>query len=60
MRWTKYSLNGKATPLKNLRAHTMTLVADKLIIFGGCDAKICYNEVYIIDPETMHVMVFKR
>ncbi|KAJ3123143.1 hypothetical protein HK098_002142 [Nowakowskiella sp. JEL0407] len=52
MRWSKLNPRGSAPP-RALRAHTMTLVEDKLFVFGGCDAGICFNDLYCFDVETL-------
>ncbi|RKP03560.1 hypothetical protein CXG81DRAFT_29240 [Caulochytrium protostelioides] len=52
MHWSTAEMLGQAPPA--LRAHTATRVGDRIFIFGGCDAKICYNDLYIFDTETFH------
>ncbi|KAG4095658.1 galactose oxidase [Neocallimastix lanati (nom. inval.)] len=51
MHWTKINTVGKNKP-KALRGHTMTLVDEKIFIFGGSDTETCYNDLYIFDTET--------
>jgi len=54
MRWSRLTRYGGKTAPKALRAHTMNLVGDKIFIIGGCDAKSCYNDLWIFDSETMY------
>ncbi|KAL6630839.1 galactose oxidase [Neocallimastix californiae] len=51
MHWTKIKTVGKNKP-KALRGHSMTLVDEKIFIFGGSDTETCYNDLYIFDTET--------
>jgi len=51
MHWTKVKTVGKNVP-KPLRGHSMTLVDEKIFIFGGSDTETCYNDLYIFDTET--------
>lgn len=51
MHWKKIEACGKAPP-RPLRAHTMCMIGEKIYIFGGCDTKVCYNDLYIFDADT--------
>jgi len=51
MHWTKIRTVGKNKP-KARRGHTMTLVGEKIFIFGGSDSEVCFNDLYIFDAET--------
>ncbi|KAI9140148.1 hypothetical protein BKA69DRAFT_1081361 [Paraphysoderma sedebokerense] len=52
MYWKKVTTYGKRKP-KPLRAHTMNIVGDKILIFGGSDLSDCTNDVFLLDPYTM-------
>ena len=32
-----------------MRAHTVNLVGELMFVFGGCDARTCFNTVYVFD-----------
>jgi len=51
MHWTKIKTVGRNKP-RPMRAHTMTLVNEKIFIFGGSDNETCFNDLYIFDCET--------
>ncbi|KAG0201021.1 hypothetical protein BGX28_006071 [Mortierella sp. GBA30] len=53
MHWTRARVHGQIPP-KELRAQTVNLVGESIYVFGGCDAKTCYNTLYIFDADTMH------
>jgi N-acetylneuraminic acid mutarotase len=36
-----------------LRAHTCTLVATNIYVFGGCDLSSCFNELHVFDADSM-------
>ncbi|CAG8559980.1 10531_t:CDS:2, partial [Acaulospora morrowiae] len=52
MYWSKVKTFGKAP--KTLRAHTVNLVGESMYVFGGCDARTCFNTVYVFDADTMY------
>ncbi|TPX30402.1 hypothetical protein SmJEL517_g06030 [Synchytrium microbalum] len=52
MRWTRITPMGNVPP-RPVRAHTMTLVGEKLYLFGGCDNSECFPDLWIFDSETM-------
>ncbi|CAG8444880.1 2570_t:CDS:2 [Funneliformis caledonium] len=52
MYWSKIKTYGKSP--RALRAHTVNLVGELMFVFGGCDAKTCYNSVFIFDADTMY------
>lgn len=57
MYWTQLEING-TTPL--LRAHTMNILpCNKILLFGGYDQKVCFNHLYILDPDTNYCSVAK-
>ncbi|RKP06211.1 hypothetical protein THASP1DRAFT_18758 [Thamnocephalis sphaerospora] len=51
--WSKAGTFGKSPP-KALRAHTVTVVGERLFVFGGCDARVCFNDLYLFDADTMY------
>ncbi|KAJ9079797.1 hypothetical protein DSO57_1031799 [Entomophthora muscae] len=53
MYWRKIADRGERPP-HPLRAHSATLVRDKIVIFGGCNTQACYNDVYVFDTDTMY------
>ncbi|KAI8597793.1 hypothetical protein EDD21DRAFT_396412 [Dissophora ornata] len=53
MHWTQAKVHGQIPP-KDLRAQTVNLVGESIYVFGGSDAKSCYNTLYIFDADTMH------
>ena len=50
MQWSNPSTLGEIPP--PCRAHTATLVDKKLVIFGGGEGPVYYNEVYVLDTVT--------
>ena len=46
-RWTKYTYDENVIPPRT--GHSMSLVGDKIVIFGGFAKGIFYNSVYIYD-----------
>ncbi|EGN94708.1 hypothetical protein SERLA73DRAFT_187766 [Serpula lacrymans var. lacrymans S7.3] len=52
MYWSKAPVHG-ALPMRNMRAHSVTLVESLAWLFGGCDDKGCWKDVYCFDTETM-------
>ncbi|KAI8913047.1 hypothetical protein DFJ77DRAFT_466593 [Powellomyces hirtus] len=52
MHWSRIPLKGSATP-PPLRAHTTTVVGSRLFVFAGCDASLCYADLYVLDTETL-------
>ncbi|KAK4451758.1 Tip elongation aberrant protein 1 [Podospora aff. communis PSN243] len=59
MYWSRAPVSGSAHTA--LRAHTTTLVGSNVFVFGGCDSRACFNELYVLDADafywsTPHVM----
>lgn len=52
MYWSKAQVSG--TPHPALRAHTMTLIGSNIYIFGGCDSRACFNDLYVLDADSYH------
>ncbi|KAI1334362.1 galactose oxidase [Xylariaceae sp. FL0016] len=52
MYWSRAPVSGAShTPL---RAHTTTLVGSNVFVFGGCDSRACFNELYVLDADSFH------
>ncbi|ORY54830.1 uncharacterized protein BCR38DRAFT_453188 [Pseudomassariella vexata] len=52
MYWSRAPVSGVShTPL---RAHTTTLVGSNVFVFGGCDSRACFNELYVLDADSFH------
>lgn len=49
MYWSRAPTSG--APHTALRAHTTTLVGSNVYVFGGCDARACFNELYVLDAD---------
>lgn len=52
MYWSLAPVSGHSHT--SLRAHTTTLINSSIYVFGGCDSRSCFNELYIFDPDSMH------
>ena len=52
MYWSKAPVSGASHTA--LRAHTTTLVGSNVFVFGGCDARTCFNELYVLDADSFH------
>lgn len=52
MYWSKAPVSG--APHSNLRAHTTTLIGSNVYVFGGCDAKSCFNTLYVFDADAFY------
>ncbi|KAI0085582.1 galactose oxidase [Irpex rosettiformis] len=52
MYWSKAPVYG-VLPIHGLRAHSATLVDGVTWIFGGCDEKGCWKDVWCFNTETM-------
>lgn len=48
MYWSRAPVHG-TLPMHNMRAHTVTLVDNVAWLFGGCDDKACWKDVYLFD-----------
>ncbi|KAI8876640.1 galactose oxidase [Backusella circina FSU 941] len=53
MYWSRAMTYGNGGPQGPLRSHTANLVEEKLYVFGGCDQRICFNILYILDMDTL-------
>ncbi|TPX16799.1 uncharacterized protein E0L32_012364, partial [Thyridium curvatum] len=49
MYWSKAPVSGTAHTA--LRAHTTTLIGSNVYVFGGCDSRACFNELYVFDAD---------
>ncbi|KAL3425101.1 kelch domain-containing protein [Phlyctema vagabunda] len=52
MYWSKAPVSGASHT--SLRAHTTTLIGSNVYIFGGCDSRSCFNELYVLDADSFH------
>ncbi|PWN97718.1 galactose oxidase [Tilletiopsis washingtonensis] len=52
MYWSKAPVHG-SVPRRAFRAHTASLAEEVLWLFGGCDSKGCFRELWCFDTETM-------
>lgn len=48
MYWSRAPVYG-AIPMRTFRAHTVTLVDNVAWLFGGCDDKDCWKDIYLFD-----------
>ncbi|KAG8894376.1 hypothetical protein FRC00_009039 [Tulasnella sp. 408] len=51
MHWSKAPVHG-TLPTRSMRAHTVTMVDNIAWIFGGCDERGCWRDVWCFDIET--------
>lgn len=52
MYWSKAPVSGAPHP--SLRAHTTTLIGSNVFVFGGCDSRACFNELYVLDADSFY------
>ncbi|KAH8880083.1 galactose oxidase [Thozetella sp. PMI_491] len=52
MYWSHAPVSG--SPHTALRAHTTTLVGSNVYVFGGCDSRTCFNELYVLDADSFY------
>ncbi|EFQ25554.1 kelch domain-containing protein [Colletotrichum graminicola] len=52
MYWSRAPVSG--APHTSLRAHTTTLVGSNIFVFGGCDSRACFNELYVFDADAFY------
>ncbi|CAK7274309.1 hypothetical protein SEPCBS119000_006102 [Sporothrix epigloea] len=52
MYWTRTPVSG--VPHPPLRAHTATLIGSNIFVFGGCDARTCFSDLYVLDADSFH------
>lgn len=52
MYWSQALVSGTPTP--PLRAHTTTLIGSNVYVFGGCDSKACFNDLYVLDADAFY------
>ncbi|UZJ52239.1 hypothetical protein CBS101457_001559 [Exobasidium rhododendri] len=52
MYWSRVPVHG-SVPRRSFRAHTATLSDEVMWLFGGCDSKGCFRELWCFDTETM-------
>ncbi|KFA73114.1 hypothetical protein S40288_02805 [Stachybotrys chartarum IBT 40288] len=52
MYWSKAPTSG--APHTSLRAHTTCLIGSNVYIFGGCDSRTCFNDMYVLDADSFY------
>jgi N-acetylneuraminic acid mutarotase len=52
MYWSRAPVSG--SPHTALRAHTTTLIGSNIYIFGGCDSRACFKELYVLDADAFY------
>ncbi|WYZ44337.1 hypothetical protein EsH8_VII_000773 [Colletotrichum jinshuiense] len=52
MYWSRAPVSG--APHTSLRAHTTTLVGSNIFVFGGCDSRACFSELYVFDADAFY------
>ena len=52
MYWSKAPTSGASHTA--LRAHTTTLIGSNIYVFGGCDSRSCFNELYVFDADAFY------
>lgn len=52
MYWSKAPASGAPHP--SLRAHTTTLIGSNVYVFGGCDSRTCFNDLYVFDADSFY------
>ncbi|CAI6081150.1 unnamed protein product [Clonostachys chloroleuca] len=52
MYWSKALVSGG--PIPCLRAHTTALIGSNIYVIGGCDARACFNDVYVLDADSFY------
>ncbi|KFY34416.1 hypothetical protein V494_06784 [Pseudogymnoascus sp. VKM F-4513 (FW-928)] len=52
MYWSRAPTSG--APHTALRAHTTTAIGSNIYIFGGCDSRSCFDEVYVFDADAFY------
>ncbi|KAI0334134.1 galactose oxidase [Cubamyces sp. BRFM 1775] len=52
MHWSRAPVYGLLPP-RGMRAHSVTLIDNVAWLFGGCDEKACWRDVFCFNTETM-------
>lgn len=52
MYWSRAPTSGASHTA--LRAHTTTLIGSNIYVFGGCDSRSCFNELYVFDADAFY------
>lgn len=52
MYWSRAPTSGQGHPA--LRAHTTTIIGSNIYVFGGCDSRACFNDLYVLDADAFH------
>ncbi|KAI0860156.1 galactose oxidase [Xylaria cubensis] len=52
MYWSRAPVSG--APQKPVRAHTTTLIGNNVYVFGGCDSRACFSDLYVLDADAFY------
>jgi N-acetylneuraminic acid mutarotase len=52
MYWSRAPVSGATHT--SLRAHTTTIIGSNVYVFGGCDSRTCFNDLYVLDADSFH------
>ncbi|KAI1068167.1 hypothetical protein LB507_004594 [Fusarium sp. FIESC RH6] len=52
MYWSRAPVSGASHT--SLRAHTTTIIGSNVYVFGGCDSRTCFNDLYVLDADSFH------
>jgi hypothetical protein len=58
MYWSKAPVYGQL-PMRGMRAHSVTLVDNVAWLFGGCDDKGCWKDVYCLDTGASYNLTYR-
>ncbi|KAI2638487.1 galactose oxidase [Xylaria nigripes] len=50
MYWLRAPVSGE----RPLQAHTTTLLGNSIFVFGGCDNRACFSDLYVLDADAFH------
>jgi Rab9 effector protein with kelch motifs len=56
MYWSRAPVYG-AIPMRSMRAHSVTLVDSVAWLFGGCDDKGCWKDIYCFDTGALALLM---
>lgn len=52
MYWSRAPVSGASHTA--LRAHTTTIIGSNVYVFGGCDSRTCFNDLYVLDADSFY------
>lgn len=52
MYWSRAPVSGVRHTA--LRAHTTTMIGSNVFVFGGCDSRACFNQLYVLDADSFY------